>query len=250
MLDEYGVEQCNQEGNYTLEASFTLPHHTWWADLAFEGMAFQMYVTLDGDLECHANFVTHVYYGTESWMTLAVGSLVLVMGFSWYAKKKCKTACCQGDDSEALLKEIMEDDYNVTDAKFGDDGNITVASSSVSEPPSADVEVELPVKASPPSKAKKPLRIPGLAHAVVRPMKKMMQRQKNSTKKQLKKKKRNSDRYQTFDDDIDDDDNSVSTHAYKQMLDFTPNGLSHHDEMEKVRQAHFERLRKARASHV
>ena len=250
LLDEYGVEQCNQEGNYTLEASFTLPQHynsLWWADMvAFEGMSFQLYVTLDYDLECHAEFVTHVYYGTESWMTLAAGSLVLVLGVSWYAKKKCKTACCNGDDSEALLKEIMEDDENVAKGKFGDDGIVTVAASSASETP-AERELELP--ATPPQKVKKPLRIPGLAHAVVvKPMKKMMQHHMNS-KKQPKKKKRNNDRYQTFEGDADEVD-SVSTHAYKQMLDFSPNGLSHRDEMEKVRQAHFERLRKARESNV
>ena len=80
LLDLNGNEECNQIGNYTLERSFVLPQHTWYTDLAVEGFPFTMYVTLDNDLECRANFVTHVYYGKESWMTVVVGSLVLVMG--------------------------------------------------------------------------------------------------------------------------------------------------------------------------
>ena len=196
LLDEDGYEMCNQPGNYTLEASFTLPSHTWWADLAFEGFSFNMFVTLDNDLECHAEFVTHVYYGTEAWMTLAVGSLVVVMGFSWWARKKCKV-CCEGDPD--TLKEILDDDQNTTQAKFHDDGIVILSSpSEVSQQMNAtDVHGERAVK-----------RV----------------------------------------ENMNNDDDSVTTHAYQQMLDFSPQGLSHVDQMEQVRQAHFERLRRTRNS--
>ena len=47
----------------------------------------------------------------------------------------------------------------------------------------------------------------------------------------------------------DDDAEAVTSTSYKRMLDFSsPNGISHTNQMELVRQAHFERLRKTRDS--
>lgn len=48
--------------------------------------------------------------------------------------------------------------------------------------------------------------------------------------------------------EVSTDDESVTSTAYLRMLDFSPEGLSHRDQMEQVREAHFDRLRKTRDS--
>lgn len=213
LLDTEGYQQCNQPGNYTAEASFTLPSqqtYAWWTNILVSGVVFSLYVTLDNDLECHAQFVTHVFTGTETWMTVAVGSLVVLGVFAGYMKTKCKTVeCCSGNNKNQI-KDVLDDDNNTYPVRSSrslfDRGDDDDASILRSQPPKRPVaravsggEISLP---------------------------------------------------QTVNDPADDE--SVTTHAYLEMLDFSRpprRGRSRHaaEEVERIPQLLiFERLRQTR----
>ncbi|CAB9497519.1 expressed unknown protein [Seminavis robusta] len=88
LLDLYGNEVCNQVGNYTLQKSYTLPsNHSWWEDVAFEGLKFNIVVLIDNELECRGTFMTRVYYEYESWMGWTVGSFAVAAALFYYLRQ-------------------------------------------------------------------------------------------------------------------------------------------------------------------
>lgn len=201
LWDLDGYQTCNKAGSYTFEASYMLPNRTWWGDFAFKGFAFNIYITLDNDLTCHAKFVTNTYYGNETWMAFAVGSLALALSGYYYVQRKRQ---------QARAKVNLE----VEEAKAGEYDD------------AGDVEMQ-PAAASPPPKKEMPQR-------------------KKKNKRSARKKAPPVEGY--VSDVTMTDDESVTTTAYSRMLDFSPEGLDHADEIEQARQAHFERLRKIRKS--
>jgi hypothetical protein len=183
LWDEEGYQKCNEVGYYSFEASYNLPNKTWWEDFAFEGLSFQIYVTLDKDLKCHGQFRTHIYYGNERWMLLvSVSSMALVFGSYYFVQKKRET--------NNGKRNLAVEETKAAAVKGGD-----------GTPPAEKAAIT-----------------------------------------------KNGDRGKTKANQLHDcpDDESVTSTAYLQMLDFSPEGLSHRDKMEKVREAHFERLRQIR----
>jgi len=216
--DEYGVDACNEPGNYTLEANFTLPHHEWWEDLAFDGFTFTMYLTLDKDLQCQGQFVTRVYYGQEKWMAVAVSSLLLTMGFSYYLSRRCCTAA----------EEVAEEEIK---ADLLEDGIIILKSSTEIERTMEDRRKE---------------RALHRARDIVGGDAIIMRKSSADIESTMEDKRK--ERAVKRACDILGDDDSVTTTSYLPMLDFSSSAVRHADRMAQVRQAHFERLQVARES--
>lgn len=90
--DAWGYDMCGPAALYTFEASYTLPNHTWWEDLAIHGFSFQIEVTFrdinGGSLVCHGQFVTNVWYSTGTWVTMAVGSMMVASAIGYYYRQK------------------------------------------------------------------------------------------------------------------------------------------------------------------
>lgn len=115
--DPYGDQACEREELYSFESSYMLPNRTWWHDLALHGTTFRMYVTLDDDLTCYGQFETHVYYDTGTWVTVAVGSMIVTAAIAYHYRKKMPKAVvdlCAAeqmvDDTDAYEIEISSGD--------------------------------------------------------------------------------------------------------------------------------------------